>query len=638
MSAGPLWIDGNQRALTAALAEIRAALGDEVPPVPPPPSDPSRPYAVDAIGAAFQLSPFERAVLLLCAGMELDASFAALCARIHDDPSRAYPTFALALAKLPDAHWSAITPGGALRRWRLVEPAAGHPITTAPLRIEERILHFVAGVDQLDERLAGTIETVAPVPLAPSHDDIAARIATAWVAVSRGEEELAPIQLAASDPLTRRGVFAAACARLGLTAHATTALALPVSTADAETFVRLYERESWLTGCALMIDCEGVESSDAIRAEAVRQIVDRLRVPVIAGTHEPSRIGTRTSMTLEVPRPRASEHRALWAEALGDAAAQLNGALDRAAAQFTLAPAAIRAIAGTVRHADDPAQELWRACRVAARRRMDDLAQRIEGAAGWDDLVLPDVQKQMLFDLVNAVRYRGRVYEEWGFAARDSRGQGVTALFAGVSGSGKTMAAEVVARELELDLYRIDLSGVVSKYIGETEKNLRRVFEAAEDSGAILLFDEADALFGRRSEVKDSHDRYANIEVSYLLQRMEAYRGVAILTTNLREAVDPAFLRRLRFVVQFPFPGAAERLEIWRRIFPPGVPQHGVEIEKLARLAIAGGNIRNIAVQAAFGAARDGSPLTMHHLLDAARAEYAKLEKNLSGSETEGWT
>jgi SpoVK/Ycf46/Vps4 family AAA+-type ATPase len=236
------------------------------------------------------------------------------------------------------------------------------------------------------------------------------------------------------------------------------------------------------------------------------------------------------------------------------------------------------------------------------------------------------------------VRYRTRVYDDWRFASRDTRGLSVTALFSGVSGTGKTLAAEVIAGALELDLYRIDLGAVVSKWIGETEKNLGRLFDSAEESGAILLFDEADALFGRRSEVKDSHDRYANIEVSYLLQRMETYRGVAILTTNLRETLDPAFLRRIRYLVHFPFPGAAERLEIWRRMFPAAVPMGEIDAEKLARLTVAGGNIRNIAVNAAFGAARDDKPLSMQHLLDAARAEYAKLEKTLPLSEVEGWT
>jgi SpoVK/Ycf46/Vps4 family AAA+-type ATPase len=195
----------------------------------------------------------------------------------------------------------------------------------------------------------------------------------------------------------------------------------------------------------------------------------------------------------------------------------------------------------------------------------------------------------------------------------------------------------VLANALRLDLYRIDLSSVVSKYIGETEKNLRRVFDAAEDGGAILLFDEADALFGKRSEVKDSHDRYANVEVSYLLQRMEAYRGLAILTTNMKSALDTAFLRRIRFVVSFPFPDAAQRAEIWLRMFPPQVPTEGLDRAKLARLNIAGGNIRNIALNAAFIAADAGEPVRMRHLLRAARSEYAKLEKTLSEAEIAGW-
>ena len=199
------------------------------------------------------------------------------------------------------------------------------------------------------------------------------------------------------------------------------------------------------------------------------------------------------------------------------------------------------------------------------------------------------------------------------------------------------MAAEVLASDLRLDLYRIDLSQVVSKYIGETEKNLRRVFDAAEEGGAILLFDEADALFGKRSEVKDSHDRYANIEVSYLLQRMEAYRGLAILTTNMKSALDQAFLRRIRFVVQFPFPDAGQRAEIWRRIFPAATPLDGLDFNRLARLNVAGGNICNIALNAAFLAADAGEPVRMQHLLQAARSEYAKLEKPLTETEIGGW-
>jgi SpoVK/Ycf46/Vps4 family AAA+-type ATPase len=241
--------------------------------------------------------------------------------------------------------------------------------------------------------------------------------------------------------------------------------------------------------------------------------------------------------------------------------------------------------------------------------------------------VLPERELAMLHEIVAHVRNRITVHESWGFAAAGGRGLGVTALFTGPSGTGKTMAAELLAGDLDLDLYRIDLSRVVSKYIGETEKNLRRVFDAAENGGVILLFDEADALFGKRTEVKDSHDRYANIEVGYLLQRMEAYSGLAILTTNAKDSLDTAFLRRLRFVVRFPFPDAGQREEIWGRIYPAAVPTDDLDLEQLARLTVSGGSIRGIALNAAFLAADEGEPVRMAHLGRAARTEYAKLEK-----------
>jgi len=250
---------------------------------------------------------------------------------------------------------------------------------------------------------------------------------------------------------------------------------------------------------------------------------------------------------------------------------------------------------------------------------------------------LPAGQLAILHDIARQVRHRATVYQQWGFAAKSARGLGISALFAGESGTGKTLAAEVLAADLGLDLYRIDLAAVVSKYIGETEKNLERLFSAAESSGAVLLFDEADALFGKRSEVKDSHDRYANIELAYLLQRMESYRGLSILTTNLKALLDTAFLRRIRFVVQFPFPDLAQRAEIWRRIFPEPLPREPLKIEQLARLNVAGGNIRNIALNAAFLAADDGGTLNMGHLARAARMECAKLEKPLSEAEIGSW-
>jgi SpoVK/Ycf46/Vps4 family AAA+-type ATPase len=339
------------------------------------------------------------------------------------------------------------------------------------------------------------------------------------------------------------------------------------------------------------------------------------------------RLRHRAAVTFDVAKPTSEEQQALWRNV------GVNGQVEALVSQFDLSAANIRAAAA---QSESP-EQLWMACRSQSRPRLDNLAQRIDTRASWNDIVLPVAQLAMLREIAAHVRQRAKVYEAWGFAQKCARGLGISALFAGASGTGKTLAAEVLADELRLDLYRIDLSQVVSKYIGETEKNLRRVFDAAEEGGAILLFDEADALFGKRSEVKDSHDRYANIEISYLLQRMEAYRGLAILTTNMKNALDPAFLRRIRFVVQFPFPDAAERIEIWRRIFPVQTPVDRLDISKLAKLHVAGGNIRNIALNAAFLAADANEPVRMSHLLRAARTEYAKIEKPLTDAEIGGW-
>jgi len=276
-------------------------------------------------------------------------------------------------------------------------------------------------------------------------------------------------------------------------------------------------------------------------------------------------------------------------------------------------------------------------CRADSRSALRSLAQAIEAKAGWNDIVLPESSLEVLRAIAAQVRQQGRVLDSWGFAQQTTRGLGISALFHGLSGTGKTLAAEVLARDLKLDLFRIDLSQMVSKYIGETEKNLRTLFDAAENTGAILLFDEADALFGKRSEVRDSHDRYANIEVSYLLQRVESYRGLAILTTNMRAALDAAFLRRISFFVNFPFPDQQQRRAIWQRMFPPQTPCEGLDFDKLSRLNLPGGNIRNIALNAAYIAADRQEPVRMEHLLIASRRECAKIERPLTAAETGAW-
>jgi len=579
--------------------------------------------------AAFGLSPFERDTLLLCAGVELDSSFASAVAAAHGDPRQADATFGLALAALPGAHWSALGPGGPLRRWSLVELAGDRP-STSPLRIAERVLHYLAGAPALEERLEGLVEPLsAPAAPTPSRAELARRIAALW-AQTDGPPPV--VQLCGRDRAGARAVAAMAAAELGLAMVALHSANVPAVASERAALARLLEREAALANTALLVECEDGEEPE--RTRSALALVDEVHGVRLLSARDPIPSGTQALVRVDVHELPEAERRQLWLTALGPLADDLEGELDDVVRQFELDLLAIEAACAAVRLGTPP----WEASRTQARPRLDDLAQRIRPAANWADLVLPEPQRRTLREIAIHVRRRTTVYDAWGFASKGSRGLGIAALFAGASGTGKTMAAEVLAGELALDLYRVDLSSVVSKYIGETEKNLRRVFDAAEEGGAILLFDEADALFGKRSEVRDSHDRYANIEVSYLLQRMESYRGLAILTTNQRSALDPSFLRRLRFVVQFPFPDPSLRAEIWRRIFPVETPTEGLDAERLARLNVAGGNIRSIALNAAFLAADAGEPVRMEHLLQSARSEYAKLEKPLSESEIGGWT
>jgi hypothetical protein len=652
------WHESNQRHLMAAVAGARAALekflgraetaagSHSLPAIDPP-------AALDTLCSTFGLSGFERKIVLLCAGAELDSHFAELLSETHKNSRHPLPTFSLALALFDDSHWSALSPARPLRYWRLVEPLDSDLLAASPLRLEERVLHYLAGVQCLDERVALLTRPAAPVEhVVPSHRVIAAEIAACW-SRTRVPSALALIELSGSETSANRAVATMACSFVGVRLQILAASNIPPAPAEFERLVRLWEREAALSTTALLIEQNDQPGSDATVDRLIDRLAERIRSPLILSARVPLRITQRVPVRFEVAPPTPEEQNEIWSDALGAASTAVNGAVSSLVSQFSLGAAAIhsaarRALASGFgdqpADASDPREEpdgfrrrLWDACRLEARPQLEGLAQRIEPAATWDDLVLPEKQKQTLAEIAIHVRQRAKVYNTWGFETKGQRGLGISALFAGPSGTGKTMAGEVLASDLRLELHRIDLSQVVSKYIGETEKNLRRVFDAAEAGAAILLFDEADALFGKRSEVKDSHDRYANIEVSYLLQRMEAYRGLAILTTNRRNAIDQAFLRRIRFVVEFPFPDAAHRAEIWRRIFPRETPTEGLRIDRLARLNAAGGHIRNIALGAAFLAADAGGPVRMAHLLGAARSEFAKLERPLTDSEVAGW-
>ncbi|MFJ4471410.1 ATP-binding protein [Streptomyces sp. NPDC089424] len=602
--------------------------------------DPVRQSAapLDALVACFGLTSFERDLVLLTAAQELEPTTAARCAAAGGDPERAHPTFGLALAALDAPHWSALTPVAPLRRWRIAELDDETRLTTSRLRLDERILHFLLGSPYLDARLHGQLRRApAPDRLPPSYDLTAHRVAEGWTTAGADVPPL--VEVTGGDPRSRADIAAAAAGRCGLGLYTTSAEDLPTDPAARDRLARLWQREAILLPAALLVE---VGDLDREQRAALEAFLAGAAVPVVVSSEDPLRSDRPHGARVTVPRLDDDEQLALWSEAFAETDLE-ERELRSLVAQFQLPPHVVRSAAATVvrdlpREDDlDAAGLAWRAGMREARIGMDELGRRVEPQAGWDDLVLHERQVAVLREIVAHVRQRPTVHQEWGFAGTLRRGLGVTALFAGGSGTGKTLAAEVMAGELGLDLFVIDLSQVVSKYIGETEKNLRRVFDAAERGGALLLFDEADALFGKRSEVKDSHDRYANLEVSYLLMRMEAYRGLAVLTTNMKKALDTAFLRRIRFVVDFPFPAEHERAEIWRRVLPPQAPVKDIDCELLAQLTVAGGSIRNIALSGAFLAAEEDDRLQMRHMLAAARTEYLKLERSLTPTEVRGW-
>lgn len=580
------------------------------------------------------LTDFERDTLLMCAATELDTRIAGLLARSHDDPARPFPTFALAMTLFAEPAWEALSPERPLRYWRLLEinQHGAQPLTTSALRIDERIVSFIKGLNYLDDRLTPLVMHLASgviAELPKSQRDVVDRI---LAVLSESFARLAPIGLTGRDRESKRQVAGAVAAALGLQLYRLSAESLPVHVGEVETLARLWQRECLLLPLALYIDAHDLEkpagtgSPDDVLHRLTR-FVGRTGGLLFIDAREGPPAAIETLLDVDVGKPTPAEQRAAWVKVLGDEPADVPAML---AGQFNLNQSDIESIAAQARRGDERQslpERLWNGCLAKTRPTLDRLAEKIDAKARWEHIVLPAHEATLLERIAAQVKTRAKVYDEWGFRERMNRGLGINALFAGESGTGKTMAAEVLANALHLDLYRIDLSAVVSKYIGETEKNLRQVFDAAEDGGAILLFDEADALFGKRSEVKDSHDRYANIEINYLLQRIESYRGLAILATNMKGALDTGFMRRLRFIVNFPFPGPSDRRQIWERAFASGTPLGVLDYQRLSKLTLTGGNIHSIALNAAFLAAQAGTPVTMQLLLEAARIEFRKLER-----------
>jgi hypothetical protein len=628
------WYQANLQYLSAQIDRLRQRLQPQNPP------SESVPFALDRLQQIFGLSPFEQDLLLLCAAVELEADFAELCASTGNQ--HPYVTLSLALTLAPQPDWAALSPDRPLRRWKLIELGAGNAFTHSPVRIDEQILHYLLGNRHLNEQLMGMATPfIAPHSLVPSHHQLAQEAADTWYAVSQAQEILPVLQFCGSDLANQRSIAALACTSLNLTPYIVSANLLPTDLTHLNIIKCLWEREYLLNQTAWIIEWLETSTHEPKLDEAIAHLLETLTAPVMVLSRDRRRQNSRPFVTFLVKPPTATEQQQLWQQSLGKTAPDLEQSLPHLISYFNLSAPTIRTLGSKIQQLqprDQPlATALWSLCRTQARPRLDELADRIESSVGWDDLVLPEVELQVLHSISLQLKQRIKVYQEWGFGKKSQRGLGISALFAGSSGTGKTMAAEVVANELQLDLYRIDLSAIVSKYIGETEKNLGRVFDAAETGGVILLFDEADSLFGKRSEVKDSNDRHANMEINYLLQRMEDYRGLSILTTNLKGAIDQAFMRRIRFILNFPFPDAAQRAEIWRRIFPAETPTLELDPVKLGKLSVAGGNIRSIALNAAFLAAEANEDLQMKHILEAARSEHIKMEKPFTDVGVKGW-
>jgi hypothetical protein len=658
LSSNEDWLKRSQGDLFAAIARIRFVLEKTIAAKKGEPLEeqirtPQKQHVdshLTALRESLGLSEFERDILLLCVGLELSPSWGDLCAEIANDPKQTYVTFGLAMSVLDQADWSAFSPASNLRRWHLVEIGAGNAMTASPLRVDERILHYLMGDQHLDERLLRLLEPIIANPVQiNSHQQVVSQAIATWTSVSHNDRSshLPVLQLCGEDVASKMAIASGVCNNLELTLYKIPANLLPHDLSHLQLIAQLCDREYALNDMAILLDCDRDEAPNQQQDLAIGYLIEILQCPLIISSQTRRRQHQRTILTFDVRSPSVDEQQTLWEESLSDLDGEikdsLNSSIHELVSYFNLSPthiynAALKAKSTHNQTSDHTFHKsLWEACRAQSRPRLDELAQSVETTATWEDLILPSKEKFVLRDIAAHVRQRLTVYEKWGFAGRSRRGLGISALFAGSSGTGKTMAAEVLGNELQLDVYRIDLSSVIDKYIGETEKNLKRIFDAAEGGGVILLFDEADALFGKRTEVKDSHDRHANVGVSYLLQRMEAYRGLAVLTTNLKNSLDQAFLRRLRFVIQFPFPDAEQRAEIWRRAFPKLTPTLELDYLKLGKLSVAGGNIRNIALNSAFIAADHNESVQMKHILQAAKIEYIKLEKPMMDAEIKGW-
>jgi AAA+ superfamily predicted ATPase len=618
------------------------------------------------LSAVFGLSAIEVDVLVLALAPEFDLRYQKLYAYLQDDVSRRRPSVDMALRLLcfsPNeraiarerfAESSPLVSQGLLA---LHEDASERPapLINRCLKVDDRIVEFLRGSDRFDQRLTNEMaRRVWP------QEDIQKLLWPEKVSASleqliRLTEDHAACCCLLHGPAGsgKKSFARVVCER---TAQALLVVDLRALLKSATPFPLLLSaafREAKLYGSALYLDCwqellPEEPGPQAARYAAQREIAQFPSL-VFLGSRavwQPT-ASSHKFLQIEVPRPTDQLRGELWRAYLNHGTPvapdvdtiHLAGAFRFTPGQIEQALAQAKTLS-RLRQSDDAQltmEDLLGACRMQSANQLVSFARKVTPRRVWSDLILPPDSLAQLREYCQQVRYRLKVYDEWGFGARLSLGKGLLALFTGGSGTGKTLSAEILAHELGLDLYRVDLSCVVSKYIGETEKNLSRVFDDAQESNAILFFDEADALFGKRSEVKDAHDRYANIEISYLLQRVEEYEGAIILASNLSNNIDDAFLRRMHFSIEFPFPAQNHRLAIWRGIFPSQAPvASDLDFDFLARkFKITGGNIKNITLAAAFLAAQDGGTIRMEHLILALKREYQKLGKVCEKTEFE---
>jgi ATPase family associated with various cellular activities (AAA) len=628
---------------------------------------------VERLARRFDLAEFDRAALLLAAAPDLDRRFETLYAYLLDDVTKRRPTTGLALAlaspRAPE-RWilrGRLEPGAPLVDERLLVVEGDGPFLSRPLRVDDRVLDELLGTARtVDALLRQAVEPASrgghlwQLPRSAALEERLEAIANIWREHPGNPGRRVFHPLLTIEAARGSGLDAAAfsvAARLGRPVLRVRVDKLPTGRPSATEAVAVLRREALLRDAVLVLEeCHELARSDNSAPElrlALESLAREAPVPLVLVAQRAAELRATLPelpvIRLELPADSVDERRRLWTEALerqGLNFEPLDAA--RTATTFALTPGQIeRAAAGAGHRASMRgggrtvvAADLNAAARAESHQGLDALARRIEPLYTWTDIVLPPATFRQLQEIAAAAQHRSTVLSDWGLGRKLSRGRGLNVLFSGASGTGKTMAAEVIAGELGLDLFQIDLATVVSKYIGETEKNLKRIFDEAETSNAVLFFDEADALFGKRSEVRDSHDRYANIEIAYLLQLMEQYEGgMAILATNLSQNVDEAFSRRMQYLVEFPLPDASLREQIWTRMFPPEAPVGDeVDLAYLARqFELAGGSIRGAALTAATMAAADGGVIHMPHLALAVAREYQKLGRLPSQGEFGPW-